>query len=420
MWRGLHSVVDRMHAGHPVPSWAILSALVPSAHVISPVESDWLISPPSSFSTERPTLFRERNAWCPFSARVWLAFEIKGIGYDTVRVDAGRFDGRPSDLGGATPQVRWPDGSLLAGSLDIIRELDHRYPELQALCSAPGLHPDEVFDLASASETAFPGAVLTDGIPLRFNAPRAAFVDAIDEANALLRLHGGPFFCGASVSIADVAWAPLLERFAAWLPLTHPDLCLRNDARWPLLDRWFQAMDELAVYSCRLKGDVASWSKVLASSPGWLVVPSRGWQPRRLPPERVRLQPRTPVSRALWASYTSIRPHVGESAEAEAASHIIRHREALAIDASTQLSLPPDELDEAFRALVWLLTRAGGAAGSMGAEGWAGTKDERGIRSARRLQDVLRYLDARVCVPRDMGAPAAEALSRWISQITAD
>ena len=28
-------------------------------------------------------LYRERNGWCPYSERVWLALEHKGIAYET-------------------------------------------------------------------------------------------------------------------------------------------------------------------------------------------------------------------------------------------------------------------------------------------------------------------------------------------------
>ena len=39
-----------------------------------------------TYSTERPTLFRERHGWCPYSERVWLALESTNIAYDTVRI----------------------------------------------------------------------------------------------------------------------------------------------------------------------------------------------------------------------------------------------------------------------------------------------------------------------------------------------
>ena len=50
-------------------------------------------------------LYRERNGWCPYSERVWLALEHKGIiEYETVLID-NTGGGRPSWYSGDTPQV---------------------------------------------------------------------------------------------------------------------------------------------------------------------------------------------------------------------------------------------------------------------------------------------------------------------------
>ena len=434
---------------HPLPSWPAISALVPSANR-GPAESDWVLAPQPSFSGTRPTLFRERNGWCPYSARAWLALEIKGLEFDTVRVDAGRYDGRPSMLTGSTPQVRWPDGSILSGSLAIMRELDERYP-----ASTPLYTSDQAVDrLAAAYHTTFPGTSLDDaardGAPMRVTAPRAAFEAAAAGAEALLgERPDGPYFRGASLSAADVAWVPFLERYAAWLPLLHPGLTLRNDARWPRLAAWFAAMRQQPAYACRVEGDVRSWRRVLALSPGWLVPPSRGWSPptaegaqngaqhgvrdgaqhgakhgvregdrqgaqhlaeqeartrdRAAPAAAARLE----ASAALWAAYAAPRPHVAPDASAEAAAHLVRCHEAIARDASERVGLEHglehglddlEALDAALRALAWLLAGAAGA-------------DAEVARATDGLAPLVAYLEQRLCVPRDMGGPAAAALA---------
>ena len=51
--------------------------------------------------SDRPTLYRERNGWCPYSERVWLALEYKGVEYDTVLID-NTGGGRPAWYSGDT------------------------------------------------------------------------------------------------------------------------------------------------------------------------------------------------------------------------------------------------------------------------------------------------------------------------------
>lgn len=64
-----------------------------------------------NYSSERPTLFRERHGWCPYSERVWLALESTNIDYDTIRIDNTGPGQRPSYFAGQTPQMRWPEGA---------------------------------------------------------------------------------------------------------------------------------------------------------------------------------------------------------------------------------------------------------------------------------------------------------------------
>jgi glutathione S-transferase len=101
--------------------------------------------------------------------------------------------------------------------------------------------------------------------------PRSAFEAFLDGAETLLKRNtSGPFFCGRVPSAADVVWAPLLERYAAQLPCLHRDLCPRGSvARWPCLHGWYEAMDKIPAYACRVKGDATSWRKLLFVDPWW-------------------------------------------------------------------------------------------------------------------------------------------------------
>jgi len=91
--------------------------------------------------------FRERNGWCPYSERVWLALEVSNVAYDTVISDraehhgleaaVGRAnisttplaqvlidnmgEGRPAYFSGSTPKMRWPDGRAQGESMDLVK-----------------------------------------------------------------------------------------------------------------------------------------------------------------------------------------------------------------------------------------------------------------------------------------------------------
>lgn len=390
-----------------LPSWAALAALVPSSTVKRPISTDWILTPDhdSLQSSGRLTLFRERNGWCPYSARLWLALELKELDYDTVRIDTS-FNGRPSFLSDATPQIQWPDGAVQDGSVDILFALDARYPHAP-LCSVPGVSRETIEQLIAAYHETFGGGSVVDGEPMRIEASRVTLEAAADRTEALLaEIEGGPFFCGSSISVVDVVWAPFLERYASWVPFLHPNLELRRNPRWPRIAQWFDAMEECApAYACRLRGDPTSWWKVLAFSPGWLIPPSRGWTP---PPlefgrngEKSSAQARSDVSAAQWTAYASSRAHVASDASAECAAHLIRNRQSVADDAQAALRFPSaEQIDIPLRALTWLLS------GSML------QSDALAVKRTAGLQELIEFLDQRVCVPRDMGAPEAAALTR--------
>jgi len=203
-----------------IATWDELEARLPSSLAPEPLIVD------SALARERPALtggglvlYRERNGWCPYSERVWLALEHKGIEYETVLID-NTGGGRPSWYSGDTPQVRWPDGKQQKESLDIVKALDAAFPDTPPLWPPAGADAAAVGAAVSAFRATFPrnarpssrAAFLFewDGDPL----PRSAFESTLDATEALLDAGGGPFFAGAAFSAADVAWAPFLERNA--------------------------------------------------------------------------------------------------------------------------------------------------------------------------------------------------------------
>jgi len=208
--------------------------------------------------------------------------------------------------------VRWPDGKQQKESLDVVKALDAAFPDTAPLWPPAGTDAAAVGAAVSAFRATFPrnarpssrAAFLFewDGDPL----PRSAFESTLDATEALLEAAGGPFFAGASFSAADVAWAPFLERYAAQLPCLHKGLVPRDPSRWPCLAAWYDAMEaRVPAYACRVRGDAASWRKVLSMA---------GFGNAGLPQRMLTDAEETdaafgppPTDAATWAAYAKAR-----------------------------------------------------------------------------------------------------------------
>uniref|UniRef100_A0A7S4MTS2 GST C-terminal domain-containing protein n=1 Tax=Odontella aurita TaxID=265563 RepID=A0A7S4MTS2_9STRA len=405
-----------------VPSWSDLeSSLESSISSPLPVSIDSVLDPSTpNFSKDHATLFRERHGWCPYSERVWLALELKGVPYDTVRID-NTGGGRPSYYGGQTPQMRWPDGRTQGESMDLVREVDERYPEYGMSLYPEGMEAEVEAKVRAWSNT-FPkksrpssrAAYLFDwsGEPLW----KSEFERVLRDTDGVLSDTPGPFFCGDGITAADVAWAPFLERYGAQLPCLHDDLDPRDAGAYPHLSAWYDAMDSVPAYACRVKGDKSSWRKVLSMAGfGNAGVPTKIMD--RMEGEADVEAERPSAKRAeleteIWDEYASSRPHVARSAAAEAASVVVRNRDAIAADIGKRLSqsgkwvnagLPSDEngLEEAMRGLAAVLIK----------EGEISSADSESTLS-KEVISLASYLDERMCVPRDMGSMSAAAMKR--------
>ena len=250
--------------------------------------------------------------------------------------------------------------------------------------------------------------------------PRAAFEAVLDTAERILRRGGGddggsagPFFCGPVLSAADVTWAPLLERYAAQLPCLHRGLRPRgNDGRWPRLDRWYSAMDAVPAYACRIRGDAPSWQKVLHRDPWW--PPADLWHPRDTvgPKGELLISEAecaeafggTAVTGEVWARYAAARPHVASSPAGEAAVALVRNRREILADAARwaeevgYVVCSVEELDMGLQTLAWILS------------GGDDLSQREELLDSTSVVLLSEYLNERLCVPRDMGAPAAAAI----------
>jgi len=71
---------------------------------------------------------------------------------------------------------------------------------------------------------------------------KADFEETVSAVDAALAASGGPFFMGPAITLADVVFAPFLERIAASIPYYKGDR-VRGSGRWRALDAWYAAMD---------------------------------------------------------------------------------------------------------------------------------------------------------------------------------
>lgn len=409
-----------------------------------PVNIDSVYTPEQPvFSSENPTLFRERHGWCPYSERVWLALETAGCDYDTVRIDNTGHGPQPSYWSGTTPQVRWPERNNNQGeSMDLVYQVDARY------CDGTLKSNDAaVRDCIAQFQTIFPRARPSSRAAYLFQYNgeplwKSTFETTLRATNDLLEKSTGPFLCGATFTAADVAWAPFLERYRYQLPALHEglrfDTADANDTNsmddsYPALQKWYQAVDRIPAYACRVAGNASSWRKVLTmagfGNAGAVPPQIQGHIQALVESEKASIiRSGTAVNNnlaadlQLWNEYlqTGSRAlYMADTPASEAAHVIIRNRAAIARDVvqrarSSDLSphMPDTEegIDAALRQLARVLLQL----------------DHRGNNNTALLPTLQRldvvadgvvgamatFLDERMCVPRDMGAMSAARIAQ--------
>jgi glutathione S-transferase len=392
------------------PPWAELeNALGVCFHLpATSVSIDSVLDPAApTFSTERPTLFRERHGWCPYSERVWLTLELNEISHDTIRID-NTGGPRPSYYGGLTPQMKWPDGKLQGESMDLVSALDSRYEcQLQS-------DDSQVIDCISQFRNIYPRArpssraaflFQNNGDPLS----RGTFEATLQGTDDLLSQTKGAFFCGDQLTAADIAWAPFLERYRYQLPCLHEGLEPYNANAYPHLASWYKAMDQVPAYACRVKGDASSWRKVLtmagfgnAGVPGQV---GRNMQDLATAEAALAASGAT-INLGLWKEYAGTRRHVADTPQGQAALTILCNREAIIRDAVKRAATAPwsasnlpkieSEVEAALKGLIQVLL----------------DQDIPGDDPLQAVGALAGFLDERMCVPRDMGAMSAACLKK--------
>lgn len=386
------------------------------------------------------TLYRDTNGWCPFCERVWFQLSLKGIPYEEELIPLQDKPAWYKEMVPTTlvPAVKFADDSAVVWeSLDIMRELERRFPQHTPMMPSEGTEAhtraEELIEHASTLSSA--------GAKFAFSARntsisdveratfRGDFVTALGELDAAIRNGGGPFIAGEKVSLVDAVYVPFLERWAVQLPLTH-NLSLRGQAEWPHLDGWYKAMEALPPYEDRVRGDRYSWAATV------------GTFQRMFANGTLSEAANATIARAEHAAAKELVDaallHEGDAptdphAAVAAATKLVRNRQAVVADAvssepKTQRELKRLEADEAEAVELVLaecatrllaLAEAGGDADATAktlrrSRSFLGGLEAPEAVSAAR---AAKYVAARLCAPRDLGASAAALLRATLRQV---
>lgn len=297
--------------------------------------------------------------------------------------------------------------------MDLVRKLDEE-------CTPSLFDASNVDDCIAQFSRIFPRARPSSRAAFLFQYNgeplwRGVFEETLQKTDKLLSQTDGPFFCGKQLSAADVAWAPFLERYRYQLPCLHEGLEPYSPENYPDLYAWYNAMDRVPEYACRIKGDASSWRKVLLMA---------GFGNAGAPPqvganmdsmmEQEALAAKSIIDEELWKEYASTRHYLAATPQTEAAATISRNRKAISIDVlkaadrsrwkDKGLPTTDAELDEALRAMVLMLLDDY-------------NDNVHSTTTTHAVGALAGFLDERMCVPRDMGAMSAASIKQLAHEL---
>ena len=404
--------------------WESLSALVPAE------------------THEKPalTLYRDTNGWCPFCERVWLQLQVKGIPFDEVLVDLRDKPDWYKEMVPTTlvPAIKLADsGDVVWESRDIMERLEREFPSKPLMATEGSPQHERAVAMMDGSTE-----VMQAGVRLAFGsrnqsvtdeeraAFRSDFEAALDNLDAQIEAGGGPFMTGESFSLADATYVPMLERWAVQLPLSHSlDIRPPNASvapRWPALERWYGALAALPAYSGRVQGDEYSWAATVGTFQRMFSANSSA---------ELSETAKAVVKRADYAAAVALRSTPASSsadaaARTQAARKLIGNRDAVVADATSESAKSQPQLKR-------LLPREAPVVESV-LQSAAERLLEAETRSSRdSIEELLdaewteaelamvraraaKFVAARLCVPRDMGAEAGAALRATLLEIASE
>eukprot|EP00545_Synedropsis_sp_CCMP1620_P002887 CAMPEP_0119008036 /NCGR_PEP_ID=MMETSP1176-20130426/3419_1 /TAXON_ID=265551 /ORGANISM="Synedropsis recta cf, Strain CCMP1620" /LENGTH=494 /DNA_ID=CAMNT_0006960293 /DNA_START=55 /DNA_END=1539 /DNA_ORIENTATION=+ len=416
-----------------------------STSIISPVPPSWdelsdVLLTASNNDEETPTplvtLYRDTNGWCPFCERIWVALRAKGIPYreslvslqnkpdwykelvPTGLVPAVLFHEDVDDNAADESSPASSQRRIVWESASIMTALDEAFPDTpRMVLDTPAYKA--ALELNGNLQTAgfrFIAAVRNATLePDLLETRREEFVTQLDELDAALLLasNDGPFCLGAQFSGLDCIMIPTLERWRHQLPLTCDGFDILENR--PALAAWFDAMDAYAPYSHRVAGDAYSWTAATSTFLRYF----GGGEDK--PEVKKGIQLADAAAERMTSGFAEQYDDNDVSVlfAQEAAAKLISNHEAVVKDCTRQEPVSQKDIVRAEDAstadtlLRYVTSVLLSSSSNNSVVEVATSAPLLTISSPDKTQEAAlaaRTVAARLCVPRDMSAPAAKVL----------
>lgn len=249
---------------------------------------------------------------------------------------------------------------------------------------------------------------------------KAKFLSELDRLDAALleNTNGGGFRLGRDFTAVDAIMIPMLERWRYQLPITTNIDILEGR---PGLAKWFEEMDSYEPYSSRVAGDEYSWT---ATNSMFLRYFGGG---EDKPEVAAAIQRADSAAERLAASFVgmAVQEGVGDNKKysKEAAAKIVSNHEAVVKDCTREepksqqhieRAANPDAADAMLRYVASLLLSS---KDTVLEAKEAPLLDMENKDSAKDAAAAARVVASRLCVPRDMSAPAASILRAVLATV---
>ena len=318
-------------------------------------------------------------------------------------------------------------------SSSILKELDDLFPDTPKLMRNDDPEFQKAMELhdklqAAGLQFAYGGRnqTLTEEEKLQ---RRENFDKALDELDSALgeiqqnQDDGGGFRLGKDFTGIDAIMIPTLERWRYQLPITENFDILKNRKH---LQHWFDTMDSFEPYASRVAGDEYSWT---ATSSMFLRYFGGGEDKPNVAAGIKRADAAASNLVNGFASYdenAEERKYVIEAATKLITNHEAVVNDCVMADPLSQKHIPrasdKDVADILLRFVASILVDVAVSSESestLSSIEIAKTIPLVDVNDASEGALALRALSSRLCVPRDMGSPAAKML-RGVLSIIAD
>ncbi|CAI9098107.1 OLC1v1034690C1 [Oldenlandia corymbosa var. corymbosa] len=183
---------------------------------------------------------------CPFAHRAWITRNVKGL-KETIKLVPIDLNNKPAWYKEKVyPDNKVPalehNGKVIGESIDLVKYIDKNF-DGPALLPVDPEKQEFTEELIQYSDT-FMKAVYT---AWKGADPITEAGSAFDHLEtALQKFADGPFFLGESISVADIVYAPFIERFRGYF---GNELKYEITSGRPNLAAWVEAMEKIDAYT---------------------------------------------------------------------------------------------------------------------------------------------------------------------------